>query len=79
MTDSYEWEACELVYLPMHQAASGTSNTIREYLESRCSLVADLQFGELLNTIHEPSIRLVSRLMSKTRLKRFTAEAFLYR
>lgn len=78
MLDWYEWEGCDLVYLPMHQSGSGTWNTTSEYLRSKFPLVSEHKFSELLKTLHEPSNRLISRLISNTDLAESAADAFLF-
>lgn len=73
----YEWQGCELVYLPLHQLASVEWNSVREYLSYQFPVLNRPEFSEVLGTLKEPAHLLVNRLLVQANLQHEKGRAFL--
>ena len=73
----YEWQGCELVYLPLHELASVEWNSIHEYLAYQYPVLNRPEFEEVLGTLREPAHMLVNRLLLQTNLQGSAGKAFL--
>lgn len=73
----YEWEGCELIYLPLHQMANIEWDSIRDYLSYQFPVLNKAEFSQVLSTLQEPAHMLVNRLLVQTHLKEADGKAFL--
>ena len=73
----YEWQGCELVYLPLHELASVEWNSIHDYLAYQYPVLNRPEFEEVLGTLKEPAHMLINRLLQQTNLQGSNGKAFL--
>ena len=73
----YEWQGCELVYLPLHELASVEWESTQEYLTYKYPVLNSPEFREVLGTLREPAHMLINRMLVKTSLETTAGEAFL--
>lgn len=73
----YEWQGCELVYLPLHELASVDWNSIHDYLAYQYPVLNRPEFEEVLGTLREPAHMLVNKLLQQTNLQDSAGRAFL--
>ncbi|HUH33440.1 MAG TPA: hypothetical protein VLZ28_05765, partial [Daejeonella sp.] len=73
----YEWQGCELIYLPLHQLGNVHWNSIQEYLTYQFPVLNKPEFKEVLGTLQEPAHMLVNRLLIQTNLQSSDGKAFL--
>lgn len=73
----YEWEGCELIYLPLHQMANVEWDSIQDYLTYQFPVLNKPEFKQVLGTLQEPAHMLVNRLLIQTHLQEADGEAFL--
>ena len=77
MQNWYEWQGCELIYLPLHQMANVEWNSIRDYLIYQFPVLHNAEFQDVLGTLQEPAHMLVNRLLVQTNLPAAAGKAFL--
>ena len=73
----YEWEGCELIYLPLHQMGNVEWDTIQDYLTYQFPVLNKPEFKQVLGTLQEPAHMLVNRLLVQTHLHETDGKAFL--
>ena len=73
----YEWQGCELVYLPLHELASVEWNSIHDYLAYQYPVLNRPEFEDVLGTLKEPAHMLINRLLQQTNLQGSVGKAFL--